>query len=158
MEDADLAVSLKPEWAKGHLRRGNALKMLRQHEEAFKAFFTCLILEQNVKCQKPVKQELAKELHQLLKTAYSSKNASHCGADTRIGSNSLTGSSETLSVLDTFNVKDLPTCLRELGQHLDVIWDQNDTSEDILTSFGESEIEGTVGNKNWLTLHFIGFF
>jgi len=153
LEDADLAVSLKPEWAKGHLRRGNALKMLGQHEEAFKAFFTCLILEKNVKCQKPVKQELAKELHQLLKTAYSSKNASHCGADTRIGSNSLTGSSETLSVLDTFNVKDLPTCLRELGQHLDVIWDQNDTSEDILTSFGESEIEGTVGNKNWLTFY-----
>jgi len=39
LEDAELAVSLRPDWAKGHLRRGNALKTLRRHEEAFKALF-----------------------------------------------------------------------------------------------------------------------
>jgi len=172
LEDADLAVSLRPDWAKGHLRRGNALKMLGRHEEAFKAFFSCLVLEKNVKSQKPVKQELAKELHQLLKIAYSSRHG-HC--DTRIGSTSLSGSSESLSVLDTFRAKDLPTCLRELGSYLDKICDQSDTSQedydanvaangattnvfvDVLTEFGESELAsigmGVPNNKNWLTVH-----
>jgi tetratricopeptide (TPR) repeat protein len=68
LEDAELAVSLRPDWAKGHLRRGNALKTLRRHEEAFKALFSCLVLEKSA-LSKPVKQELAKELHQLLRIA-----------------------------------------------------------------------------------------
>ena len=68
LEDAELAVSLRPDWAKGHLRRGQALKTLRRHDEAFKALFSCLVLEKSA-LSKPVKQELAKELHQLLRIA-----------------------------------------------------------------------------------------
>ena len=76
LEDAELAVSLRPDWAKGHLRRGNALKTLRRHEEAFKALFSCLVLEKTA-LAKPVKQELAKELHQLLRIANECERCVH---------------------------------------------------------------------------------
>ena len=76
LEDAELAVSLRPDWAKGHLRRGNALKTLRRHEEAFKALFSCLVLEKSA-LSKPVKQELAKELHQLLRIANECERCVH---------------------------------------------------------------------------------
>merc|ERR1719225_1685454 len=132
LEDADLAVSLRPDWAKGYLRRGNALKMLGRHEEAFKALFSCLILEKNVKSQKPVKQELAKELHQLLKMSYS-PIPHNKGLDSKASSSSptsSTGSVDSLSVLDTFRTADLPACLREFGAYLDKICDQsNDNLE-----------------------------
>jgi len=196
LEDAELAVSLRPDWAKGHLRRGQALKTLRRHEEAFKALFSCLVLEKSA-LSKPVKQELAKELHQLLRIANEcaseqpnyylkqrEKNSirlldeheiddlersgmrSRSGtADSECSLKSSTGSSDSLSVLDTFNPKDLPTCLMELGQYLDKISDEssnedltNNTNnagqnanqldeDDILTSFGENE------PTNWLTIH-----
>lgn len=198
LEDAELAVSLRPDWAKGHLRRGNALKTLRRHEEAFKALFSCLVLEKSA-VSKPVKQELAKELHQLLRIAnecaseqpnyYLKQREKNClfdeheiddlersGIRSRSSTDgsscslngSRTGSSDTLSVLDTFQPKDLPTCLMELGEYLDKISDEfsenedltNNTAhqnantkineledDDILTSFGESE------PTNWLTIH-----
>jgi len=182
LEDANKAVELRPDWAKGHLRRGNALKMLGRHDEAFKALFSCLVLEKNVKSQKPVKQELAKELHQLLKMSYS-PIPHNKGLDSKASSSSptsSTGSVDSLSVLDTFRTADLPACLRELGAYLDKICDQsNDNLEngeenttnnatnaasganvlvDVLTSFGESELTGhhighKTGHKNWLTVH-----
>merc|ERR1711992_34829 len=183
LEDANKAVELRPDWAKGHLRRGNALKMLGRHDEAFKALFSCLVLEKNVKSQKPVKQELAKELHQLLKMSYSPiphKEGLNCKASSSSPTSS-TGSVDSLSVLDTFRTADLPACLRELGAYLDKICDQsaNDNLEngeenttnnatnaasganvlvDVLTSFGESELTGhhighKTGHKNWLTVH-----
>lgn len=86
-------------------------------------------------------------------------------ADSECSLKSSTGSSDSLSVLDTFNPKDLPTCLMELGQYLDKISDEssnedltNNTNnagqnanqldeDDILTSFGENE------PTNWLTIH-----
>ena len=82
-----------------------------------------------------------------------------------------TSSTDSLSILDTLQPKNLPTCLMELGQYLDKISDessnedltsntnnadrQNNASpklnqleeEDILTSFGETE------PTNWLTIH-----
>jgi len=72
-EDADLAVALRPDWAKGYLRKGSALRLLGHHQDAFKAFFSCLLLEEGN--PKPVKQELAKELHQILKNAAANKPA-----------------------------------------------------------------------------------
>jgi len=175
LEDAELAVSLRPDWAKGHLRRGNALKTLRRHEEAFKALFSCLVLEKTA-LAKPVKQELAKELHQLLRIANECERSgirSRSGtADSGCSYNgSPTSSTDSLSILDTLQPKNLPTCLMELGQYLDKISDessnedltsntnnadrQNNASpklnqleeEDILTSFGETE------PTNWLTIH-----
>lgn len=169
LEDAELAVSLRPDWAKGHLRRGNALKTLRRHEEAFKALFSCLVLEKS-SVSLPVKQELAKELHQLLRNANESarsgiRSRSNTADSGCSYAGSHTGSSDSLSVMDTFQAKDLPTCLMELGEYLDKISDESsnedltDTNahnatklnqleeDDILTSFGETE------PINWLTIH-----
>jgi len=170
LEDAELAVSLRPDWAKGHLRRGNALKTLRRHEEAFKALFSCLVLEKSA-LSKPVKQELAKELHQLLRIANESERSGirsrSSTADSGCSYNgSPTDSSDSLSILDTLQPKNLPTCLMELGQYLDKISDESSNEdltnitklnnatklnqleeEDILTSFGETE------PTNWLTIH-----
>ena len=75
-------------------------------------------------------------------------------------------SSDSLSILDTLQPKNLPTCLMELGQYLDKISDESSNEdltnitklnnatklnqleeEDILTSFGETE------PTNWLTIH-----
>merc|ERR1719225_1740821 len=142
LEDAEMAVNLRPDWAKGHLRRGNALKMLGRHDEAFKALFSCLVLEKNIKSQKPVKQELAKELHQLLKMSYS-PIPHNKGLDSKASSSSptsSTGSVDSLSVLDTFRTVDLPACLRELGAYLDKICDQsNDNLEN-----GDNNQENTT--------------
>lgn len=179
LEDAELAVSLKPDWAKGHLRKGNALKTLGRHGEAFKALFSCLVLEKS-SASRPVKQELTKELHQLLKIANGSARSRNLGvrastsgsptsgsptsgSPTSLREGSRTGSLESLSVLDVFKSKDLPPCLRELGEYLDkiVVQEDNNTAnnatsrtlgntedeDDILTSFGETE------PKNWLTIH-----
>jgi len=170
LEDAELAVSLRPDWAKGHLRRGNALKTLRRHEEAFKALFSCLVLEKSA-LSKPVKQELAKELHQLLRIANecerSGMRSRSSTADSGCSYNGApTDSSDSLSILDTLQPKNLPTCLMELGQYLDKISDESSNEdltnitklnnatklnqleeEDILTSFGETE------PTNWLTIH-----
>ena len=68
LEDANHAVALRPDWPKGYLRKGQALKALNQHEEAFKAFFSCLLLEGGN--AKPVKLEIAKELLHLLKVSW----------------------------------------------------------------------------------------
>ena len=38
LDDAQEAVTLKPGWVKGHLRRGSALTGLKKHEEARKAY------------------------------------------------------------------------------------------------------------------------
>ena len=36
LEDAELAIKLRPDWAKGYLRKGTALRVLGNHTEAFK--------------------------------------------------------------------------------------------------------------------------
>jgi len=161
LEDAEMAVNLRPDWAKGHLRRGNALKMMGRHEEAFRALFSCLLLEKP-SAARPVKQELVKELHHLLKSVTGPKRSSMI-SHYESGAGSLAGSSESLIVLDTFKTKDLPLCLRELGEFLDKIYHESnqDTSAgnpdqeiDFLTAFGEqcdgSETETAV---KWLTVH-----
>ena len=78
------------------------------------------------------------------------------------GAGSLAGSSESLIVLDTFKTKDLPLCLRELGEFLDKIYHESnqDTSGnpdqeiDFLTAFGE-QCDGTESETavKWLTVH-----
>ena len=36
LEDAETAVRLRPDWAKGHLRKASAHRLLGNHSEAFK--------------------------------------------------------------------------------------------------------------------------
>ncbi|XP_059080248.1 LON peptidase N-terminal domain and RING finger protein 3-like isoform X2 [Tigriopus californicus] len=64
LEDADAAIQLKPEWAKGHYRRAVALQKLNRQEQAFEAFYKCLILEEGK--SKPVRNELTKVLFELM--------------------------------------------------------------------------------------------
>lgn len=45
LDDAQEVVGLKPEWVKGHIRRGNALSGLKKHEEARKAYLKAHQLE-----------------------------------------------------------------------------------------------------------------
>ena len=45
LDDAQEVVSLKPDWVKGHVRRGVALTGLKKHEEARKAYLKASQLE-----------------------------------------------------------------------------------------------------------------
>ena len=38
LEDAEMAVRLRPDWAKGHLRKASAHRLLGNHIEAFKVW------------------------------------------------------------------------------------------------------------------------
>ena len=39
LEDAELAIKLRPDWGKGYLRKGMAHRVLGNHTEAFKVGF-----------------------------------------------------------------------------------------------------------------------
>ena len=45
LADADAAVSLRKDWAKGYFRKGLSLHGMGRHEEAFKIFYECLTIE-----------------------------------------------------------------------------------------------------------------
>lgn len=149
LEDAEMAVALRSDWPKGYLRRGAALKALNRHEEALQDFFTCLMLEQGL--ARPVKQELAKELLQLLKNSV--KSLREIGqtkdSDTNsLNSNSLSDKSSNSSSSDELNEvieilkpSDLPEQLLDMANYLENISNEN-----------ENSIEESKNLKNWLTI------
>merc|ERR1712241_210272 len=114
LEDAETAVRLRPDWAKGHLRKASAHRLLGNHSEAFKAFYNCLTLENGQ--SRPVKLELAKEMFQLLKTAAARVACPGSDSDSMASSDS---SGTSLSDMGTFRRSNLPECLVELGNFLD---------------------------------------
>ncbi|XP_034935450.1 LON peptidase N-terminal domain and RING finger protein 3 [Chelonus insularis] len=61
--DADHAVRLRPDWGKGHYRRGVALSALGRHEEAFVALCTSVAIDKNPQI---VRHELTRVLHRVL--------------------------------------------------------------------------------------------
>nr|CAD7399651.1 unnamed protein product [Timema cristinae] len=61
--DAEMVVRLRPNWGKGHYRRGVALSGLGRHEEALVAFSLCVALDRNPGA---LKLEMARTLHRLL--------------------------------------------------------------------------------------------
>lgn len=63
LTDADHAVRLRPDWGKGHYRRGVALSCLGRREEAISALCTCVAIDGN---PQPVRQELTRLLHRML--------------------------------------------------------------------------------------------
>lgn len=45
LRDAEASVNVRPDWAKGHFRKGTALQKLDRHEEAFVSMFQCVSIE-----------------------------------------------------------------------------------------------------------------
>jgi len=69
LEDAEMAISLRKDWAKGYFRKGLSLNGMGRNEEAFKTFYECLTIEmicENIDATKnvyPSLMECAKELY-----------------------------------------------------------------------------------------------
>ncbi|KYN40189.1 LON peptidase N-terminal domain and RING finger protein 3 [Trachymyrmex septentrionalis] len=63
LTDADHAVRLRPDWGKGHYRRGIALSALGRHEEALYALCISVAIDKNPQA---VRHELIKILHRVL--------------------------------------------------------------------------------------------
>ncbi|KAL0127814.1 hypothetical protein PUN28_003211 [Cardiocondyla obscurior] len=63
LTDADHAVRLRPDWGKGHYRRGIALSALGRHEEALYALCISVAIDKN---PQTVRHELIKILHRVL--------------------------------------------------------------------------------------------
>ncbi|XP_077984648.1 LON peptidase N-terminal domain and RING finger protein 3-like [Glandiceps talaboti] len=63
LKDSDRACELRPDWPKGHYRKGSALLGLGRNEEAMIAFLQCLVLDPS---NTSARKELAKVLHSLL--------------------------------------------------------------------------------------------
>ncbi|XP_070167369.1 LON peptidase N-terminal domain and RING finger protein 3 [Polyergus mexicanus] len=63
LTDADHAVRLRPDWGKGHYRRGIALSALGRHEEAIYALCISVAIDKNPQA---VRHELTKVLHRAL--------------------------------------------------------------------------------------------
>lgn len=63
LTDADHAVRLRPDWGKGHYRRGIALSALGRHEEALYALCISVAIDKNPQA---VRYELTKVLHRVL--------------------------------------------------------------------------------------------
>jgi len=128
LEDAELAIKLRPDWGKGYLRKGMAHRVLGNHTEAFKAFYNCLTLEGAQ--ARPVKLEMAKELYQLLKSSIV-----NIGRDSvSVNSDQSDPHSSNTSLSDDFyscKPSDLPNCLVELGEFLDNLGHEDPTFIDM---------------------------
>ena len=64
LEDAVMSIDAKPDWAKGYFRKAAALQRLERPDEAFKAYYECLLLEEGASV-KAIKNELVKTLYQV---------------------------------------------------------------------------------------------
>ncbi len=171
LADAELALALRPDWAKGYLRRGAALKVMGKHEEAFKAYFSCLVLEEGQ--AKPVKQELAKELCLLLKNAALKSSAVEsavvspssqasqfsqlaCDSDSVGSAGDLAGrhsSSNSLSDIATFKLTDLPATLQQLANYLNDLSICFEAADNISDKMAPKLNAG----EDWLHVHNLEF-
>ncbi|XP_017760534.1 PREDICTED: LON peptidase N-terminal domain and RING finger protein 3 [Eufriesea mexicana] len=67
LTDADHAVRLRPDWGKGHYRRGVALSALGRHEEALFALCISVAIDKNPQA---VRHELIKVLYKVLSSGH----------------------------------------------------------------------------------------
>jgi len=148
LEDAEMAVALRPDWPKGYLRRGSALKVLGRHEEALQDFFACLMLEQGL--AKPVKQELAKELLILLNNKAKQMNAAKDSNSLCSGNSSSSSlDNESNEAIDILKPTDLPEKLQEMANYLEVIAGSVDEENE----YDENEEKEEKTRKaTWLTI------
>ncbi|XP_015596385.1 LON peptidase N-terminal domain and RING finger protein 3 [Cephus cinctus] len=72
LTDADHAIRLRPDWGKGHFRRGVALAALGRHEEALFAFCTSVAIDRN---PQTVRQEITRVLHRMLSSNHRRQNS-----------------------------------------------------------------------------------
>lgn len=147
LEDAELAVALRPDWPKGYLRRGSALKKLGRHEEALQDFFACLMLEQGL--AKPVKQELAKELLQLLRGMAEKINLTK--DSNSLSSNGSSSLDNEIVEIDILKPSDLPAKLQEMSHYLETIAGTNDDEQNT-TETAVEVIKQEKQQKAWLTI------
>jgi len=66
LEDAQRTIKTRPDWGKGHFRRGMVLQAQGKFDEATVAFFMCLALEDQRAGGKPLKAEICKVLSRLV--------------------------------------------------------------------------------------------
>ncbi|KAJ8281735.1 hypothetical protein COCON_G00042540 [Conger conger] len=62
LSDAEMACKLQPHWLKGHLRKAQALLLLKKTEEALAEYLFCIALEPEGKLAKPEAQKLLSDL------------------------------------------------------------------------------------------------
>ena len=149
LEDAQMAVALRPDWPKGYLRRGSALKNLGRHEEALQDFFACLMLEQGL--AKPVKQELAKELLVLLKIKANQLSGSKDTNSLSSGNSSSSSlDNEGSGEIDILKPTDLPEKLHDMANYLEVIAGSAD--EDLSNGDNGDNEKEEKQRKAWLTI------
>ena len=117
-----------------------------RHEEALQDFFCCLMLEQGL--ARPVKQELAKELLQLLRSsARKTIETKDLDTDSLASQNSLSDNSNSSSsaslneVIDILKPSDLPEQLIDMANYLENL------AEDSTSSALEDK-----NLKSWLTV------
>ena len=120
-----------------------------RHEEALQDFFCCLMLEQGL--ARPVKQELAKELLQLLRSSAcktTSENPVTKDSDTNslasansLSDNSNSSSSASLNELELLKPSDLPEQLIDMANYL----------ENLVEDSTSSALENK-NLKSWLTV------
>ena len=154
LEDAEMAVALRPDWPKGYLRRGSALKKLGRHEEALQDFFACLMLEQGL--AKPVKQELAKELLQLLRGMADkinlTKEDSNSLHSSGSSSSSLDNQTDEIEEIDILKPSVLPEKLQEMSYYLETISGTNEDEQQNTTESAVEVIKQEKQQKAWLTI------
>jgi tetratricopeptide (TPR) repeat protein len=65
LADADRTVALKPDWGKGHFRRGLALTALGRFDDGLVALFQCLVLEESC-CKGALRDAIYNVLYKLV--------------------------------------------------------------------------------------------
>ncbi|KAK2154104.1 hypothetical protein LSH36_276g01030 [Paralvinella palmiformis] len=73
LKDADKAIHLAPDWAKGYFRKGRALAGLKLYSDAEQAFMRVLKLDRN--CEDAMQELLRVRTHQLTEMGFSQQQA-----------------------------------------------------------------------------------
>ena len=117
-------------------------------------FFACLMLEQGL--AKPVKQELAKELLQLLRGMADkinlTKEDSNSLHSSGSSSSSLDNQTDEIEEIDILKPSVLPEKLQEMSYYLETISGTNEDEQQNTTESAVEVIKQEKQQKAWLTI------